>query len=92
MAHDLKTIHISDDSDIAPILKQADGRPVRLEKGGVTYRLSRQSASVTASYDPAAVRRAVRAAAGSLTPEEGEALKAYIYKAREEGSRPADRP
>jgi hypothetical protein len=83
MAHDLKTIHISDDSDIAPILKEADGRPVRLEKGGVTYRLSREGVSVAAGYDPAAVRRAVRAAAGTLTPEEGEALKAYIYKARD---------
>jgi hypothetical protein len=92
MAHDVKTIHVTDEGEIARLLKEADGRPVRLEKGGVTYRLSREDGSITANYDPAAVRDAVRAASGTLTPEEGEELKAYIYRAREEGSRPANRP
>lgn len=32
------------------------------------------------------------AEAGTLTPEDGERLKAHIYKAREEGSRPAAHP
>ncbi len=92
MAYHGKTIHISDDDELARILKEADGHPVRLEKGGVTYSLSREDDAVTGTYDPVAVRDAVQAASGTLTPEEGEQLKTYIYRARQEGSRPAHRP
>lgn len=92
MANEPKTIHIRDDSEIAQLLKAADSNPVRLEKGGIAYRLTRDEFGGTARYDPIAVRDAVQAASGMLTPEEGEALKAYIYKARGEGNRPANRP
>lgn len=41
-----------------------------------------------ADYNPEAVREALRAAAGTFTPEEGERLKRDIYRWRAEGSKP----
>jgi hypothetical protein len=92
MVYNQKTVHINDNDELARLLEEADGHPVLLEKGGVTYRLSREDDAVTRAYDPVAVRDAVRAASGTLTSEEGEELKAYLYRARQEGSRPANRP
>ncbi len=92
MAYNQKTVHINDDDEIARLLEKVYGHAVRLEKGGVTYCLSREDDAVSGTYDPAAVRDAVQAASGTLTPEEGEELKTYIYRARREGSRPANRP
>ena len=43
-------------------------------------------------YDPERVRVALREAAGSLTPDEAGRLKEMIYRGREEGTRPIDRP
>jgi len=92
MAYNRQTIHVRDDDDIARLLNEADSYPVRLEKGGITYSLKREDDSVTGTYDPVAVRDAVRAASSVLTPDEGEELKTYLYRARQEGSRPANRP
>lgn len=92
MAYNQKTVRINDDDEIARLLEEADAHPVRLENDGVTYRLSREDETVIGTYDPAAVRDAVRAASGTLTSKEGEELKAYLYRARQEGSRPANRP
>ncbi len=95
MAYNQKTVHINDDDEIARLLEKVekvDGHAVGLEKGGVTSCLSREDDAVSGTYDPAAVRDAVQAASGTLTPEEGEELKTYIYRARREGSRPANRP
>lgn len=84
-------IQISEDSEVGHLLSKVDGAPLRLELNGVVYRVIREDVE-RATYDPEKVRAAVRAAQGTLTPEEGEALKAYIYRGREEGSRPANRP
>lgn len=92
MAETVRTIHVSPGSELARLLDEVHDAPFRLEKDGVTYRLSREEDDIWANHDPEAVREALRTAAGTLTPEEGEELKAYIYRAREEGSRPADRP
>jgi hypothetical protein len=43
-------------------------------------------------YDPEKVRANIRAAAGSWRDIDAEALKADLYQAREEGSRPFRRP
>ena len=45
-----------------------------------------------ASYDPEAVRRALREFAGTITEAEGEARIKALYEARENGTRPATRP
>ena len=41
-----------------------------------------------ADYDPEAVREALRAAADTFTPEEGERLRRDVYRWRAEGSKP----
>jgi hypothetical protein len=91
MTHHTQTIHLPNDSELARLLARVDETPVRVEMNGVVYRVTRDD-DPWADYDPEAVRAAVKAATGLLTPDEGEALKAYVYRAREEGSRPADRP
>ena len=45
-----------------------------------------------ANYDPDAFRAALRKVAGLYTPEEADRLIENIYRAREEGTRPIDRP
>ena len=43
-------------------------------------------------YDPDKLWAGIQAAAGSITEEEGELMKEYIYAAREAGTRPPNRP
>ncbi|MDP9358792.1 MAG: hypothetical protein M3Q71_09035 [Chloroflexota bacterium] len=45
-----------------------------------------------ADYDPDKLWEGVQAAVGSISPEEGERMKEYIYAAREAGTRPPNRP
>jgi hypothetical protein len=92
MPHDYHIVHIAPDSDLGRLLDKAAGSPVLLEKAGVRYRLVPEEEDIWAGYDPAAVKRALRAGAGTLSADEAERLKAAIYAAREEGSRPATRP
>ena len=86
------TIHVDPDSELARALKEADAAPVVLESNGVHFRVTRSADDIWAGYDPERLLATVRAAAGTLTPEEGEELKELIYRGREEGSRPPDRP
>jgi hypothetical protein len=86
-----KTIHVPDDSELARLLQEADGAGLRLEQNGITYRVTREDDDLWAGYDPEAVRAGVEAGAGAITPEEAEALKAYVYRGRQEGTRPANR-
>jgi hypothetical protein len=91
MAADSTTIYLDDDSDLARALERANGTSVRLVKNGVVYRVSRDD-DPWEGYDPERARAGMRRASGTLTREEAERLKEYLYQAREEGSRPADRP
>ncbi len=58
----------------------------------------RTSASVSrrrplfSGYDAQKARAELRRLEGSISREEAAAMIAYIYRAREEGSRPAERP
>jgi hypothetical protein len=85
-------IHVTPGSELDRLVETAKETQVILEKEGVRYRLTREGVEPWIHYDPEAVRAAVRAAAGTISAEEGNALKEYIYRAREDGSRPADRP
>ena len=91
MLREPRTINVDPDSELSHLLDEATDAPVILAREGVRYRLSIDD-DPWAAYDPEAVREAVRAIAGSITPEEGERLKAELYRAREEGTRPMDRP
>jgi hypothetical protein len=92
MATESKTIHVTDGDELARLIDAANEAPVILEKDGIRYRLSREDDGSWAAYDPEAILSTLRAFSGTLSREEGERLKASIYRAREEGSRPADRP
>jgi hypothetical protein len=63
---------------------------VRLTTGKVSYRVIREG--VPPQVDAQAFNAAIDRLAGSWSAEDADAAIANIYKAREEGSRPAIRP
>jgi hypothetical protein len=90
MAQNLDTIHVDDDSDLAPLLDRAAQVPLRLERGGVVYRVVRED-DPWAGYDPEKVMAAIEATAGSWADLDTDAIIDNIYRWREDGSRPVDR-
>ena len=86
------TIHVDPDSELVRALKEADATPVVLESNAVQFRVTRGADDIWAGYHPERLLATVRAAAGTLTPEEGKERKEMIYRGRKEGSRPPDRP
>lgn len=96
MKESVTVITIDPESELANALATADERRVVLESGGIRYTVKRGDPSsnedMWANYDPARLREALHAAAGVITPEEGERIKELIYRGREEGTRPPDRP
>jgi hypothetical protein len=93
MSRELKTIHVRSDTPLAPLLVEAADAPLLLEKGGLFYRLEAcASEDEWAGYDPQRVIAALDATAGTLSAAEADALIAELYRARKEGTRPADRP
>ena len=92
MAEHAAPIHVNPDTNISDVLAAASHAPVLLQKDDVVYRISREPEDLWTGYDPAAVRAALRKHAHLMTPEEGKERIAAIYRAREEGSRPAETP
>jgi hypothetical protein len=92
MTKDSLTITVDPDSELGRALDDTDGSPVVLERNGVRFRVTRDPDDPWAGYDPEKVRAGLRKFAGMLTPEEGERIKETIYRGREEGTRPIDRP
>ena len=93
------------DSEIGRLLREAEaiGEPLRIDTGEATYTVlhdedahtSRQASDdvdAASTYDPERLRANLGAWAGLLSKEEAEALKQYIYEAREAGTRGLDRP
>ncbi len=86
------TIVIDPTSDLGRDLDAPKDTPIYLLRGGKRFRVTRDPPDPWASFNPDNVRAALRKVAGTLTPEEGERIKASIYRGREEGTRPPDRP
>lgn len=84
-------ITVDPESALARALDEAE-TPVVLDRNGVRYRVSRGADDIWAGYDPERVREGLRQFAGTLSAEEGERIKELIYRGRDEGSRPLDRP
>ncbi len=91
MATTYKTVQVTDETDLPELLGDAAKEPVILEHRGERFRLSRAD-DVFAGYDPERVRDGLRRFAGTIDSEEGERLKAIVYRGREDGTRPPDRP
>jgi hypothetical protein len=92
LAYQSDPIAVSDETNLGPLLDEATTAPVRIERNGVVFQLSREKVDPWAGYDPERVREGLRGVAGLITPEEGERLKEQIYRAREEGTRPINQP
>jgi hypothetical protein len=86
------TITIDPDSELGRALDETNGAPVVLLRGKERFRVIRDPDDPWAHYDPAKVRAGLKKVAGLITPEEGERIKEAIYRGREEGTRPLDRP
>jgi hypothetical protein len=86
------TITIDPDSELGRALDETDGAPVVLLRGKERFRVIRDPDDPWANYDPEKVRAGLRKFAGMITREEGERIKEAIYREREEGTRPLDRP
>ncbi len=86
------TITIDPDRELGRALDDTDGPPVILMRNGTRFLVTRDPGDPWADYDPEKVRAGLRKFAGMLTPEEGERIKETIYRGREEGTRPIDRP
>ena len=87
-----KTIRVSDETDLADVLGEAELEPVTLEWRGLRFRLSRDDKSIAYEPDPEAVRAMLAAVAGSWADVDVDEMIRNIYEAREAGSRPMNRP
>ena len=95
MANTPRRIKVAPDSELGRLLTEAGGEPLLLETNGKLYRLTRMGTEredIWEGYDPKKVKEAIAATAGSWADLDTDKLIADIYRAREEGSRPATRP
>jgi hypothetical protein len=95
MAAEPKRIKVTPGSELAKLLEEAACGPLVIETDGQLYRLDRverEPEDIWASYDAKAALEGIDAAAGSWSDLDPETVKDFIYRAREEGTRPAERP
>jgi hypothetical protein len=87
------TIEVDPESELARALAAMDEKAVVLVSNGARFSVMRaEDGDPSAGSDQERVREALRAGSGIFTPEEAERLKQDIYRWREEGTRPIDRP
>lgn len=84
MISDMKRIHITSESELAPLLEAAGEHPILLEKDGEIYRLSKETRSLLSEKALAAFR----SAAGGWADVDTEHLKKTIYISRQLRTRP----
>ncbi|MGH2560520.1 MAG: hypothetical protein ACRDJH_15770 [Thermomicrobiales bacterium] len=75
MATELKTIIVEPDSELAAVVEQAADEPIRLEKNGQRFRLTREADDPMANYDPERARAALDRVFGILSGVDVEELK-----------------
>lgn len=84
-------VEIEADSELVKALAAAGKGPVTIVSNGERFTVSRGE-DAPVDDDSAEFEEALQAVVGTLTPEEAERFKQYVYRGREEGSRPFDRP
>ncbi len=89
---ELITVNIDPESDLAKALAESGAKPIVLISTGERFEVTRAEDDPADDYDAEAFRAALRAAAGTFTPDEAEQLKQDIYHWREEGTRPVNGP
>jgi hypothetical protein len=87
-----RTITIDPDSELGRALAEAEAAPIVLVRDGRRYRVTPDPDDPWANYDPEKVRAGLKKVAGLLSPEEADRIIEAIYRGREEGTRPIDRP
>lgn len=92
MAKEPLTITVDPESELGRALDATEDEPVVLVRGRSRFRVVRDRDDPWAHYDPAKLRAGLKKVAGLLTPEEGERIVETIYRGREEGTRPLNRP
>lgn len=92
MAKEPPTITIDPESELGRALDSAGNDPVVVLLNTTRFRVTRDPSDPWAAYDPERVRAGLRKYAGLLTSEEGNRIIEGIYRGREEGTRPIDRP
>jgi hypothetical protein len=93
MLNELRRIHIEPNSELDHFLDGVGVTPVLLEKDGKLYRLEEERGEdLWAGYDPEKAAAALNEVAGSWADIDTDMLIADIYRAREAGSRPTNRP
>ena len=85
-----RPIEVSPDSELARLLDDPAGLPLELIKDGVRYELVRKKEFE--NYDPESARKTVRESAEAWAEIDVDTLIEHLYRAREEGSRPIERP
>jgi hypothetical protein len=93
------TVHVEPGSELDRALAEAGDREIVLERNGKRYRVEpaphfdiADSDNIWAAYDPEVVLRSLDEFGGAWSDIDAEALKEYIYRGREEGTRPDDHP
>ncbi len=95
MTREPRRIRVEPGSEFERLLAEIGETPVLLDNDGELYFLDRaegESENIFHGYNPELVREAITATAGSWADLDIDAIVADIYRAREEGSRPATRP
>lgn len=90
-----RRVKVPEGSQLTQLLAEAGIAPILLEKDGELYRLERlekESEDIFEGYDPAKVKQAITTHAGSWADLDVDGMIKEIYAAREQGSRPANRP
>jgi hypothetical protein len=94
-SQEMKTFTVTPGSELDKVLDEAAAGPIRVERGGMLYRLTvERDSDPWNEYkpDPNAVLAALDETVGSWSDIDTDVLITDIYRWREEGSRPADRP
>ena len=92
MVSEALTITVDPDSELGRALDKSDDSLIILVRNGARFRVTRDPDDPWANYDPEKVLAGLRKFANLLTPEEADRIKEGIYRGREEGTRPIDRP
>jgi hypothetical protein len=92
MAKEPEPIKVSESTNLSDLLEKAGAEPVVLERNGVRYRLERDTEDIWAGFNPRKAKAALTKSIGTWSDIDADKVVADIYRWREEGTRPANRP